>query len=412
MKMEDIGKEYLITEYKLILTSDEAANEKKILGAYVKHVIKIGEPIGESYAREFYETILPEEPGTYWLFARRKKSYVNKVFKSKEEYISALLKLSACTDLNLFYSLANYYGKHENASVRFLKCLAVDIDDLSFDPMEKTDEELLDYVQTTYELQNKPIFNVFAVSGHGLHMYWFLNEETARFPFEEYQNHLTTYFHSDRACIPSSHYWRCPGSYNCKAEPLKTRIIALDSTPVTLEQMDAYKMTAEDIEAYRQKCNTERTAKSNATRLKNGTCAKAGTKPPKRMKATAKTTNANAEISTDGYHPLDEPFTNFKHASQDLSVAMDLHNIYVHRLKVYGDANIAFQEKRNVFIFLMVNYLKHSISEHDCLGFCCRYFGDAFKAEAIAVIRKHYASDKVYHFKYANIAKALSLSYT
>ncbi len=433
MKMEVIGKEYLITEYKLKLTSDEAANEKKILGAYVKHVIKTGETISELYAREFYETILPEEPGTYWLFARREKSYVNKVFKSKEEYISALLKLSACTDLNLFYSLANYYGKHENASVRFLKCLAIDIDDLTFDPMEKKDEELLDFVQTTYHLENKPMFNVFTVSGHGLHMYWFLNEEIARFPFEEYQNHLTTYFHSDRACIPSSHFWRCPGSHNCKAEPIKTRIIPLDPSPITLEEMDVYKMTAEEIEEYRQKCNAERTAKSNATRLKNGTCAKAiktsqrnqqsqskpkakGSKTAtakkekvQKIKVTVAKTDESVLVDTESLPAL-ELITDFRKGEQNLNLVKNLHNLYVKRLEKYGDPQTGFKGRRNFFIFIMTNYLKNEKSLQECIDWCCRYFGPEFRKETIATVKKNYAYKKMYCFQYDTILQLFNIT--
>ena len=89
LKLKDEGGEYnddtielLKNEFKLKFSGDKAKDDKKILGAYIKYIIKCGAPINDPAARTFCETVLPDDPGCYWLFASNKDAYVNRVAQS------------------------------------------------------------------------------------------------------------------------------------------------------------------------------------------------------------------------------------------------------------------------------------------------------------------------------------------
>ena len=99
LKLKDEGGEYnnntielLKKEFKLKLSGDKAKDDKKILGAYIKYIIKYGAPINDPAARTFYETVLPDDPGCYWLFARNKDAYVNRVYNANDTFFEKLCK--------------------------------------------------------------------------------------------------------------------------------------------------------------------------------------------------------------------------------------------------------------------------------------------------------------------------------
>ena len=411
--------------FKLKLSGDKAKDDKKILGAYIKYIIKYGPPIDNPAARKFYETVLPDDPGCYWLFASNKDAYVNRVYKSKSEYIEVILRLCQSDEFNLFYSFANYYFKHKNDNVISLKCIAVDIDDFDdpdFKPMEKSDEELIDYIKTTFPLINTQPCNVMMRSGKGLHLYWFLKDEISRYTFEEYQKHLTTYVHGDLACVPCSHYWRMPFSYHCKAEPIKTRVIPISFETISLEQMDIFRMPEDEIEAYRKKENAARAEKAMATRIKNGTCAKPKEKKEPREKASGKKKSKAVKsakkpvVSSDNCNEtfprnnLPVQYCSDFGSNQDINLVWDLNNFYVRRLNATGSPDKALEGKRNFFAFVMTNYLKDYYSLKECMDFCLRYFSMDFQAEAKSVIKKTYYSETKYFFRYTTLAQELSFT--
>lgn len=418
--------ELLQNEFKLKLSGDKAKDDKKILGAYIKYLVQYSEPISDPSARRFYETVLPDDPGCYWLFASNKDAYVNRVYKSKSEYIDAILKLCQCDEFNLFYSFAKYYFKHQNDNVISIKCLAIDIDnfdDPHFKPMEKSDEELIDYIRNTFPLLKDQMCNILMASGHGMHMYWFLKEEIPRYTFEEYQKHLITSAHGDLACVPSSHYWRCLFSYNVKQHPIQTRVIPVSFEPISLEQMDIFRMPEDEIDAYRKKENAARAEKARATRIKNGTCAKpkekktAKEKAPKKekVKVTKKvskkpkiTDNTIDNIQQDKSPNL-QFYTDFG-PYQDINLVKDLHNYYVRRLQQTDSPDKALEGCRNFFAFIMTNYLKDYYSLQECMNFCLRYFSKDFQPEAKSVIEKTYYSQTKYFFRYSTLAKELNFT--
>ncbi len=251
----------------------DSATEKDCLNVFVRYVRDHLPAKENPKMQEFYEKVLPDDDGKsrYWLFAQDEtKTITNLYFKSKKEYIETIIKLSEFDTLNVFYSLANYKNGHNNKNVISLKCVAVDIDDVDIDVSTKSKEELVDYIKREYALSDAELPNYLIMSGHGLHLYYLLDETIDREMFRSYQEHLATFFVSDRACLPPSHYWRCPSSYNAKGVPIKTRVFRLNDNN-DINRLEYFRMTEEQIEEYRKECNRKKHEKNLKTREKNGT---------------------------------------------------------------------------------------------------------------------------------------------
>lgn len=407
----------------------EYASESQLLNVFVRGIIDHTSAKENQEMQEFYEQVLPDSNGEsrYWLFVQDEtQTITNLHFKSKKEYIETIIKLSEFETFNVFYSLANYKDGHNNKNVISLKCAAVDIDDIDFDVSTKSKEELVDYIKREYALSDDELPNYLIMSGHGLHLYYLLDETIDRETFETYQEHLTTFYLSDRACIPGSHYWRAPGGYNVKGIPVKTRIYKLNDNK-DISRLEYFRMTEEQIETYRTECNRKRYEKTMKTREKNGTLSKKKTanKPQKQQNKQRPETcvaekfpeeieaeerqeqKKDMQEKSSAYEriPIENfvPYADFRKGETSWNLIKDLHNYFINH---GGD----IQGKREIFVFLIANYSQSFMTAERCKHFCSKYFTSDFIDEMESTVDRIYEKGTFYDYNFLNIADLLAFT--
>ena len=120
----------------------------------------------------------------------------------------------------VFYS-ANSYIKDRGRTAKNTrglkaKSLIIDIDGIA--GIESLNEgNIEEFLMRNYFVTQDRLPNYICFSGHGLHLYYILSEETDNDDVrKEVHKNLVNLFVADPSCTPFCHCFRVPGSYNLK----------------------------------------------------------------------------------------------------------------------------------------------------------------------------------------------------
>lgn len=240
----------------------------------------------------------------------------NEMFYIVDDAIKMLSTL--CKEkYNLYFTPAHIAkgAKRFDKNCKAIQCIFCDIDEIEdFDVQTATQEEISNLLQERYEVPADLLPDWVCVSGHGLHLYWLLQEkleitqeviyrknktkkskktETAykkkrkrhakiadhieRSEGNElrrkYTESIITHFHADRACMNESRILRFPKSLNVKNmnDVRQTKLFRLaDREPrLNLSDLDYFLKTDEEIKEYKIDCADARNLKAFETRLLN-----------------------------------------------------------------------------------------------------------------------------------------------
>lgn len=276
------------------------------------------------------KVVIDEDVETFMYSLFNQKKYDNAIYVmvKDDEHVhneffydvgDAIKMLSAlCKEkYNLYFTPAHIRRNSQrfDRNCEAIQCIFCDIDEIEdFDVQAATQEEISNLLQERYEVPADILPDWVCVSGHGLHLYWLLQEklditqeviyrknktrkskktETAykkkrkrhakiadhveRSEGNElrrkYTESIITHFHADRACMNESRILRFPKSLNVKNmnDIRETKLFRLaDREPrLSLSDLDYFLKTDEEIEEYKMDCADARNLKAFETRLLN-----------------------------------------------------------------------------------------------------------------------------------------------
>lgn len=264
----------------------------------------------------------------YSLFDQKKYDNAIYVMIKDDEHVSneffydvddAIKMLSAlCKEkYNLYFTPAHIKKNSQrfDRNCEAIQCIFCDIDELEdFDVQNATQDEISNLLQERYEVPADLLPDWLVVSGHGMHLYWLLQEKLditqeviyrknktrkskkAETTYKKkrkrhakiaerverskgnelrrkYTESIITHFHADRACMNESRILRFPKSLNVKnmSDIRETKLFRLaDREPrLQLSDLDYFLKTDEEIEEYKEECAEARNLKAFETRLLN-----------------------------------------------------------------------------------------------------------------------------------------------
>lgn len=331
--------------------------------------------------------------------------------------------------VNTFFSPCRYrkVGKKKklrraDAFVSSTQCLFVDIDGLPYDFTAFTTDEIVSFLQDTYRLKTLPSWVV--ASGHGLHLYYILEEELI-FPnqqcvWDSYIRSMILFFGADVSCKNRSRILRCPRSYNIKnVDDIRfTKLHHLVDDPYPLSDLRFFIDASTDDEyiVYEKGCYAERAEKGRATRAKNklkkieagekilARCKnpkKVSLKNGKKVKVKAKAISRSDELYKLSLRLNTYPIPASARYTKQLR---DLENWAVWR----GGVPLGY---RSTFSHIYTMISKRSgRKEDDTFKKLFRFFDENFEHEARAIVKSVYASKITYMYRNSTIAERLSFS--
>lgn len=372
---------------------------------------------------------LPKSYDYYWLFVQEQDTYINLCFQYNE-YIDAIKKI-ADNKFNLFFSPATYKRKHNDEHAKVVKCIYVDIDNLNGnDISDWSKDDVVNYIKNTYSVKDEMLPNYLIKSGHGVHLYYLLNEEITNDIRKRYFDFINTFYRADIACGSISHYVRVPASWNCKDETARKSVLyKIHDHAFTLSELDYFQKSDDEIQQHIDSENAIKSQKRKETLAKN----KALKAEKEAIKAEKKTDNskvAKEEKQSDRPNPLpsktkapttkpcakstpkaeDEEapilaYNNSYNAHQRyFNILRDLNNYYVrHNGNILG--------KRDLFAHIMTTVCKKAeFSQDRCYEYCQKYFAESFHDELKNIVS---AVFKTNNYKIYTLEKiALLLGFT
>ncbi|MCD8249091.1 MAG: hypothetical protein LUC60_04465 [Lachnospiraceae bacterium] len=388
---------------------------------------------------EFLRSILPEhEQELYWIMVSDNLNSINLSYKDMDSLINAVCLISDCS-YNLYYSPASYTDWRLDCNARHVRTIFIDIDDVQgMDFSGMNGEQLASWLTDTYRLPQELLPDWCVTSGHGLHLYYLVDElnlhrEDDSAKRRLYTDYLITYFGADKACRNKSRILRIPYSYNIKHKEAKTALYRLNtSARRDIERLDFFKKSPEEIEAYMDKCQEERNRKSRETRERNKaarqsengsgkTAAVKNVPKPSKKARTDKTKSdkeepASAAGNTGKQRPANPApvgppvlkeslfyYTQFTGSARNWNIIKDLNNFYYRH---HGD----IEGRRNNFFLIMAVHLKRVMSLDEALDFIDRFTTPDFEEEALYTVRKVYANPTKYRYRNVTIAEILQFT--
>ena len=237
----------------------------------IRELIDIGIFEDKSTLREFLEEVTPIKGKDYFLYAEEsKETYANLRF-NREDYINALCCLSQ-HPLTLYYHLASFNNWITNDRAMAVRCLYVDIGDISLKADESTKEDALRLLKEHYKLTDEQLPQWCILSGNGCHLCYVISEITTKNEAERnlYTQSLITHFNGDFSGVPVSHQFRVPESYNMKEEPIKGKIFRLNTSDnKDIHRLDWCLKSESEIFECRKSYYSRRREKQQATIARN-----------------------------------------------------------------------------------------------------------------------------------------------
>lgn len=403
-------------------------DEKKALYAEVRMSLDYNRQELDTETADFFQKIMPEHEGEfYWMMVSDNRDSTNVCCKSIEELQNAAAALIR-EKYNLYYSPASYRDWRVDKAVCHVQTLFIDIDDVEGEVFYIMDtEEIKNWLMETYSLPEDMLPCWVVSSGHGLHLYYRIeeldmNNEEERQLRSIYTDYLIRFFRADKACRNLSRILRVPGSHNVKHEEVLTELHPITPERVfDLWEMDFFEATEEEIAEYMRQNQEQKNAKSRETRArhkaeKEAAARAAGKSEPETGKAAAnkgRKKQPKKEADREAAQPKEEkPIrekgmvsyrTDFKPHNRYWNIIKDLNNYYCRH-------NGQIEGHRNQFFHLMGVYLQHAMSLSEAIEFILPYTDGEFEEEAIRTVRAVYESDVQYRYRNITIAGLLNFT--
>lgn len=377
----------------------------------------------ETFMRKVYRSKQPGEK--IWLMAERNGIAWNWAYKDTNEAIRAM-KILSSIKVNAYFTSSMCKGKKRcDRACKHTNVIFCDIDDAPAVSPNASEEEIKGALKETYRVPEELLPTFIVKSGHGLHLYWILEEtldirqlhkrsgeiiqSKGSLKRRELTESIVTYFKADRACLNKSRILRIPGSQNVKRmdDVKRTELIWLNDKAFTLEELEFFKRSEEEVELYRLYCNAEKARKARETREKNGTVSKRGKKKEevvkeKVAKEKVKKEKVKEVKEEEGIAFNEQRVYVRKNAPNDLKLLADLKNWAISR----GGVKKGYRQN---FCVVYASISKRAgISVEEAVETCKKYVVGSFKAEE--KVRYIYNQSFIYMYRNETIAELLGFT--
>ena len=237
---------------------------------------------------EFFDAIYGSDNRTdlkRWIMVSDHNSQVNYGYTNQSDLIQAISALLP-NEYNLFFTPALFFGWRTDAHAHYIRTIFIDIDGIDEYFPDMDDLQIKQWLIDTYRLPDQLLPNWVVASGHGLHLYYIVDELDLLDPSQSglrktYTGYLLTYFHGDIACRNPSHIMRVPGSYNIKRKPYPQTVLHHLNTDKNYEitRLDYFQTAADAVTAYQKAQQEEINAKRLETRKRNQLSKEEPTEP-------------------------------------------------------------------------------------------------------------------------------------
>lgn len=368
--------------------------------------------------------MIPYKGKKHFIYVQDEEGTTYNFYLDRYDCIKALCKLSEHR-LTVYFHPTAFTSWTKDSNAISYRCIHIDIDDvlLPFTLQSSSKDKIIEFLKEKYQLTDDLLPNAVTMSGHGLHLCYFI-DETSDFDFrQKYVDSLITFFEGDKMTRNLCRKFRLPTSYNMKDPecPVRSRLFFINkSDNKNIHRLDPMLKTEEEIQTYFRKYNEILREKKNATRERNR--AKKNSQCSEIIKEKKKA--SNSERTTKEQYPhnmttiahnlhqypvltidcskLDKK-TSYSDRSSFWNLIYDLHN-YV--IRHNGDC---LDGKRNQFVHILSNYAQCVMTEEETIQFCEQYFpeDDAFHDEMLTIIKATYARHFIYWYNYCTIADIL-----
>ena len=248
----------------------------------------------EYFFEDIFGTLKKKE--CIWAMASVGANSYNFSYSDINEAVRELSILSN-ENVNLYFSPAVFTGWRKDINVSRIRTIYIDIDDIEgMDFSEMDETEIKSFLLETYHLPEYLLPNWVVSSGHGLHLYYLVDEIDLQTEYGaqqrlKYTDFLIAYFGADIACRNKSRILRFPNSKNVKdMEHIRhTRLFHLNpSINRNIDRLDWFQCSEDEIETYMNECKARRAEKRKQTMIKNGTWKEKKEKAPKPKKPSRK----------------------------------------------------------------------------------------------------------------------------
>lgn len=352
---------------------------------------------------KFFYDIMPQHRHfSYWLMVKEGNCKFHRKCNNLTEftkYISAFIQ----QEKDLFFIPSQFQGWRVDDNAIFTNVLYADIDGIEEDTLKMDKSELSNWLMDKYDLSVSQLPNYILCSGHGLHLYYLIDEINMQdfsggLIRDRYIDYLMYFFHSDPACRNRSHIMRVPLSYNRKEEyKIKTKLHFINSdNNYDIHRLDFMICDYSNIEKYIQEGNSLRAKKASETRAKNKVSKSAPSKSPQKANALSSEIKKLKEIVHMDYR------NDYQSKARVWNVVIDLHNYFCRH-----DCNIIGHRHQFAHILTVLLY-KCAYSADEIKKFVLPYFTSDFVEEAEATIER--TLKRKYSYKNSTIAIMLGFT--
>lgn len=351
---------------------------------------------------EFYESIFPRKTDlTRWIMLKSKDGFISYGYNNLDDFICASNTFSKLP-VDTYFSSALYDGWYKSKNAHYSNVLFLDIDgldDINLNHMSSA--EIADWLKETYSVTDAMLPNWAITSGHGLHLYYVIDELDYTNPEhtrlrDYYTKMLICFYKGDRICKNVNHILRLPFSFNCKHEPIQTKLHHLnDSKDTDISRLDFFYCSDDKLLAYDEEC---------AAKRKSNTKSKSSAKP---VNHNITKPASHIKQYTDDFIVAPDSlkyFDDFRRNARYTNIIKDLHNYYVrHKGQIGG--------RRNIFVHILASYCKMAhMPLEEVLDNIEVYCTSDFLEEAHDTVKKVYASEVIYHYQNDTIAELLDFN--
>lgn len=387
----------------------------------------------EDFFEDVFGTLRKKE--CIWAMASLGANSYNFFYENIHTAVRELGALSK-ENVNLYFSPAIFTGWRKDQNVSRIRTIYIDIDDIDgMDFSEMDETEIKNFLLETFHLPKTLLPNWLVSSGHGLHLYYLVDEIDLQTEYGaqqrlKYTDFLIAYFGADIACRNKSRILRFPNSKNVKdMEHIRhTRLFHLNpSINRNIDRLDWFQCSEDEIKTYMNECKARRAEKRKQTMIKNGTWREKKEKAPEpkenvRRKKTASvskpkenkkadttplTISGKEEARKEPSHP-ELKIKNFQmeKKARYTRILNDLHN-YAARRK---GCPVGF---RSIFVHIMSVYLKKIfMPEEQAVLYVKQYIDYEFEPEAAEIVKSVYHANHDYQYTNERIAELLSFTKT
>lgn len=379
----------------------------------------------EPLTKEFLYDIFPKMSGReyIWAMAAVGNDTYNFSFRNVDSALRGFGTLIN-ENINLYFSPAIFTGWRVDKNVSRINTIYIDIDDINgIDFSNMSEADIVNYLVDTFDLPQDLLPNWCVCSGHGLHLYYLVDEMNLKDTTDteerlKYTDYLITYFKADTSCRNKSRILRFPNSRNVKnMDDIRiTRLFHLNqSTDRSIRRLDYFATSENIINNYIAECNAHKAEKRRQTMLANGTIYQKKSseaplrapKPEPVKSKSAKELPKNTECPSLWIppHPELKVYTSpLPSTARYKKIIRDLHNWAARRRGVPAGY-------RAIFTHILAVFLKRmNVDEEIAVIRAEEYLDADFMEEAETIIRNVYSTKTKYMYRNERIAELLDFT--